>query len=339
MLTDDEIADGTLQNNHFTQYSASIVRTWEAGDKTYETTLITGLGRDIGKPNSDFPSNRVTLYPQETHLLLRFSVTDDSGWSFNAWAHPNNLTTETLRFGRSFTELRNEAFDLGAGWVRPLRAGKIEGRVGVDYFGRRSVFARERVESLSNGSITETATLDGAERDDVAAYASARWGWGPATLQAGARATWLQQKNAGQPTRDDTAVTGFLGATVPLGGGVELVANAGTGFRFPQLAERFFTGTTPRGDVIGNPDLDPERSLNLDLGLRWYGKRLFISGQIFRMEVDDYIERFEINRRRSGFLTTLLSGTIDGFELEGFPRFQRSMAPHVERPDPPRRRG
>ena len=103
----------------------------------------------------------------------------------------------------------------------------------------------------------------------------------------------------------------------PVGGGFELAANAGTGLRFPNLSERFFTGTTGRGGVIGNPNLDPEGSVTVDLGLRWYGSQTFLAAQVFHQEIDDYIERVEVDDDLLTFVN-LTSGTIEGFELEGF---------------------
>ena len=164
-------------------------------------------------------------------------------------------------------------------WQRPWSldgaggASDPHGSWGVDYFARRGVDAEERVASLIDGSVSLASTLDGATQDEAAAYGTVRWSWGAATFQAGTRFTWHRQTNGGsgapdRPSRDDGAWTAFAGLVRPLGNGLELTANLGTGLRFPNLSERFFTGTTGRGQVIGNPDLEPEGSLNVDLGLR-----------------------------------------------------------------------
>ena len=99
-----------------------------------------------------------------------------------------------------------------------------------------------------------------------------------------------------------------------------MASNLGSGLRFPSLSERYFSGTTGRGEVIGNPDLDPERSLNFDVGLRWYGEKLFVSGFVSRNEISDYIERIEIEPELLTFVN-LVSGTITGFEYSGFYQF------------------
>ncbi len=324
----DEAADGTELNSHYSQFSGSITRAWSAGGLDYEILAMPSYGRDIGKPNTDFPG-RTTNYPRETHLLLRFGVTDhgrDGGspWKVSAFIHPNDLITSDLRTGNRFTEVENEAFDFGASWQREWsRAGgegrlsSLAGRYGIDYVGRRGVDANERRRDLNDGTITELQTLDDGTQDEAAAYGSVRWSLGPATFQAGGRFTWQRQRNGDEASRDDSAATAFLGYVRPLGRGFEIAANVGTGLRFPNLSERFFTGTTGRGGVIGNPGLESESSLTIDLGLRWYGERTFLSTQVFHQTIDDYIERVEITDDLLTFVN-LTSGTITGFEIEGF---------------------
>ena len=325
----DEAADGTELNAHFSQVSASITRRWTAGGRDYEIQALPSYGDDIGKSNSDFPQ-RITNYPRETHLLLRFGVGGEGRdetrgpWKLDAFIHPNDLITEDLRVGNRLTTVENEAFDFGASWQRQWsfsgtrgKVSGLSGRYGVDYVGRRGVDADERQVSFGNGETTELRTLDGGTQDEAAVYGSVRWSLGAATFQAGSRLTWQRQQNGDSASRDDSALTAFLGFVRPVGNGFELAANLGTGLRFPNLSERFFTGTTGRGGVIGNPDLDPEGSLTADLGLRWYGSQTFFSAQVFHQAIDDYIERIEIDDDLLTFVN-LTSGTIVGFEIEGF---------------------
>ena len=326
----DDDAVGSELNSHFSQTSASITRNWTVGNLDYEIQAIPSYGNDIGKSNSDFPQ-RITNYPRETHLLLRFGVGSDGGedpsanpWRFGAFIHPNDLVTEDLRVGNRLTEVENEAFDFGASWQRDWSrasarsaSGGISGSYGLDFTGRLGVDATERREDLSDGTLTLLQTLDGGRQEEAAAFGTVRWGWGAASLQAGSRFTWQQQSNGGTPSRDDTAWTAFLGIVQPLGGGLELTANLGTGLRFPNMSERFFTGTTGRGGVIGNPSLEPESSVTADLGLRWFGSQTFFSVQAFHQEIDDYIERVDVDDDLLTFVN-LTAGTIIGLEVEGF---------------------
>ncbi len=313
----DTAADGTPLNERFDQYSATLARRWQGDGKTYEFLAIPTLGVDIGKSSSEFPDVRIVEYPQETHLLLRFGLDSDQGWRFSTWVHPNNLRTETLSPGETFNVVRNRAFDLGANFQRDVDLSKkVSGRFGLDYFGRRGVEAQETEEELANGALFDSRTLDG-ERDDLATYGSVRFQWGPASVQTGARFTFHQEDNSGFDRRDDTALVGFLGLVLPLGKGFELSSNLGTGLRFPSLSERFFTGTTGRGSVIGNPDLEAEESLSSDLGIAFFGRRAFVSAKVFRLSINDYIERVRVTSDVRTFVN-LTAGTITGFELDGF---------------------
>ncbi len=312
-----EAADGTELNDHFTQFSASLARSWRFDGKTVELTVLSAIADDIGKSNTSFPDS-ITNYPEEKHLLAKLSLRTDSGNSYSLYVHPNDLLTEDIEPGSGRNLVDNKAFDFGASWSRGWSAGEgWAGRLGADYFGRRDVTALEEGFDADGQRTLLQRTLNDATRDDLAFYATARRAWGGTTLEAGSRLTWQRQKNRGTSSSDDSAWTGFLGLTRPLGGGFELAANVGTGLRFPSLSERFFSGTTGRGEVIGNPDLDPESSLSTDLGLRWYGQRTFTSVSAFRLEIDDYIERIEIAPELLTFVN-LTSGRILGFELEGF---------------------
>ena len=228
----------------------------------------------------------------------------------------------------SLTTVLNDSFDFGADWQRQWTLGGKDGRggstgrLGASYSGRRGVDATETVLDLADGSLTSTRTLQSGEQDEAAVYGSLRFNWGAGTWQVGSRFTWLHQDRLHQTqnqsqSRDDTALTAFLGLVYPLGHGLEFTANLGTGLRFPNLSERFFTGTTGRGQVIGNPDLDAESSINSDLGLRWYGKKTFLSAQVFRLDINDYIERINLANDTRTFVN-LNDGTLEGVEIEGF---------------------
>ena len=40
--------------------------------------------------------------------------------------------------------------------------------------------------------------------------------------------------------------------------------------------------------------LDPERSLTTDLGVRYFGNRLYLAAYAYRNTIDDYIERIDL---------------------------------------------
>ena len=317
---DSETPAGETLNSAFKQTSGTVQGSWSSGHYQYDLQAVASAGRDIGKANTDFPE-RTTIYPEENHLLVRFGMRSEADWSLDAWIHPNDLETHVLESEVSESTVDNSAFDLGLNWQKQIQIGpKVMTRFGLDYFGRRSVDADETTEDLISGEVLRQQTLDSGTEDEAAAYGALEWNWGSTVVLAGGRFTWDRQTNADQPSVTNTAGSGFVGAVVPLGNGFEFVSNAGTGLRFPSLSERFFSGVTGRGEVVGNPNLDPERSLNLDAGLHWYGKSLYLSGYIFHNDISDYIERVEVEPDLLTFVN-LTSGTIQGVELEGFYQF------------------
>jgi iron complex outermembrane receptor protein len=320
--SDTETPDGERLFSRYEQWSGLLEKFWTLGGGTdLELVVMPSMARDIGKPNREFPE-RTTLYPEENHLVASLTARKAGSYRLNLWAHPNDLHTRVTEAG-AVDLVENESADFGANaqWELSLPGG-FSGRVGVDYFGRRGVEATEVSFGPPGSPGGVTKTLDGGE-DEAAVYGALRRAFGPTTVEGGARFTYIEQENEGFDTQDDTAWVGFLGATTPVADGLELAVNLGTGLRFPTLSERFFTGTTGRGDVISNVDLDPERSVSGDVGLRYFGDRLFVAGYLFRNEIDDYIERITLEPGVRTF-RNLTSGTIEGAELHGF--FQWSDA-------------
>jgi len=311
-----ETPDGTELPSQFDQFSATVARTWQLSSGIeLDLVVVPSLADDIGKPNRRYPS-RVTTYPDERHLVTRFAIRRPGVWHLDLYGHPNSLDSQNLTSDeRSLVE--NRAFDFGLNLQRELALpAAFAARVGLDYFGRRGVEATETVEDLATGASESFTTLDGSE-NEAAVYGSVRRNFGLLAAEVGARFTYIDQSNVGSDTVDDTATTGFIGFTLPVGGGFELVANVGTGFRFPGLSERYYSGSTGRGEVIANSALDPERSLTTDLGVRFFGDRVYVAAFVYRNEIDDYIERIDIEPGVRTYVN-LTAGTIKGFELEGF---------------------
>ncbi len=308
---------GQELDSRFETLSATLSKRWELGQgRALDLLVIPAFAEDIGKASTDFP-DRTTTYPRERHLLARLSLRQERGWSVTAWAHPNDLHTLVEGPAGDRSDVLDEAVDFGARAERRwIRSPALSIRVGLDYFGRRGVDATE-IERDAAGSVARRQTLDDGREDGPGVYGAVEWSLPAATLFGGARFCRQRQAVVGRPSAEDSAWSGFVGAVVPLRPSLELAANLGTGQRFATLSERFFSGTTGRGGVVGNPALGSEDSLSLDVGLRWYGSRLYLSGYAFRNRIGDYIERVEVAPDVFSF-AHLISGTITGAEVEGF---------------------
>jgi len=316
---DAETPDGERLFSRYERTSALVHRVWggaeEGKSREWELLLLPSLTTDVGKPNRDFPQ-RTTLYPREEHLMAKLGVTTAGGSRAYLWAHPQTLTTEGREAGE-LERVENESLDLGLDLQHALDlTPSLSARLGAEYYGRHGVTAFEQDFDAAGQRTGTRRSLNDASLDEAAGYGSLLWRVPGATLSAGGRYTWQGQENAGFDDVDDTAWSGFVGAAVPLPWGLQITGNVGTGLRFPSLSERFFTGTTGRGDVIANPNLDPERSVSADLGLSWFGTTLYVAGHAFRNDIDDYIERIRLASGARTFVN-LTSGTLEGVEIEG----------------------
>ena len=98
--------------------------------------------------------------------------------------------------------------------------------------------------------------------------------------------------STGDPVEDtDRTVVAAANGVFELTDMVNLVGSIGRGFRAPNLVERFFDGPTPEGGAFQspNPELEPETSLNVDLGLRLQQERLYLEAFAFRNRIDEGI--------------------------------------------------
>jgi iron complex outermembrane receptor protein len=307
---DAEAADGSRLNSHFTQYSATLLRAWGDGPRRYELLFVPTLADQIGKANVDFPG-RTTNYPRERHQMLKFSAESEKGWRVRGHLHGHDLETEVVE-GASRNRVVNESLDYGARWdhERSLR-DTLSLTYGVEASGRHGVDAEETDETGATAK-----TLDDAREIETGGFLTLRWEPGKTGVETGVRATWLQQQNAGDPDENGSALSGFAGIVQRVGERVELRASLSSGLRFPSLSERFFSGTTGAGQIVGNPDLDRERSLSSEVSARWLGRKWLVHAALFHNEIDDYIERVEVAPDQLTFVN-LSSGTLRGIELQG----------------------
>lgn len=312
--------DGSQLNNGFERTSATIMRSWSAGGRDYEVLLLPTVGRDIGKSSADF-EQRETVYPLERHQLAKFTVKLTDQRRVSAYVHHQDLSTRVTNYQTDTrADVQNESFDFGLNVEdRIPLTSVLNFHFGADLFARRGIQSEERRTSLApalRGAPTTIMSLDDASATELGAFGALGWRWAKLDWEAGMRAAWHQRENTGVPGSEDSALSGFVGVLRDLGKHTRLGGNLSTGLRFPSVTELFYSGTTGRGEVIGNPDLGAERSLSGEISLRWLTRRMIISTALFSTTIDDYIERIEIGDDLLSYVN-LGSGTIDGLELQG----------------------
>jgi hemoglobin/transferrin/lactoferrin receptor protein len=131
--------------------------------------------------------------------------------------------------------------------------------------------------------------------------------------------------------RDDGAFSGSLGASYEIDPLLRPYASLSRGFRAGEMRERY--ESSPRGDgyyYVGDPQIKPEISTQLELGLKGQNDKFAWSTAIFRNQIRDYMSGQDISGTARA--TTLCGAAnagacketvniskvvIDGFEAQG----------------------
>ena len=116
--------------------------------------------------------------------------------------------------------------------------------------------------------------------------------------------------------KSDQTFSAYFGTVWQIDSHLSLLANAGRSFRFPSISELFYSGLTGRGTVFGNPDLDPEKSINLDLGLRYLHEKFFLAVYGFCNTIQDMVQKYSGEAEEEFFYRNLSSGRVIGIEGE-----------------------
>jgi outer membrane receptor protein involved in Fe transport len=90
---------------------------------------------------------------------------------------------------------------------------------------------------------------------------------------------------------DLRAFTGSVRALVRLTPALEVVGGVGQGFRAPNIDDLTILGRTGSRFEVPNPSLKPEKSLNVEAGVRGRSVRITSSGTYFLTDIDGLIQR------------------------------------------------
>ena len=94
----------------------------------------------------------------------------------------------------------------------------------------------------------------------------------------------------GENTQNFTAITGNMGAVYKMAEGVFLNANLGQAFRAPNLSDLTKLGES-KGNIyeVPNPELEPEKMLSFDLGLKVNKSRIHANASVYYSHIQDIL--------------------------------------------------
>jgi outer membrane receptor protein involved in Fe transport len=203
--------------------------------------------------------------------------------------------------------------------------------VGVNAYGRFDLHAENRIVPYDAAGRPQEeihdVAIESARKDDLGVFASVDGRAGRFTWGGGLRVDRVATSNDGgyfgDVSTSETALSGFVSAGMEVAEGVELTGQVARGFRDPLLSDRYYRGFTGRGFITGNPELEPETSLQYDLALRLGrgSNQLSVFGYFY--SIQDLIERY----REGGdfFFRNRGEAEILGLEVEATVALSASM--------------
>jgi outer membrane receptor protein involved in Fe transport len=291
------------------------------------------FGRDIERPRNNSRSVRFFYPSEDSHrLTLNYAIRDLAGFTridVDSYAGGYVQVTDQDRFatataGRSLErgEVSAKDFQVRAAAERPAGPARLE--FGVDVNGRFGLEALDTIRAwdLAGGLARDTTSvsIEDAHRTDTGAFGSVEL---PvvAMLVAGAglRVDRIVTENTGgffgDRSTSNAAASGYASTTAGPFAGVTITAQLSRGFRDPVLSDRYFRGPSGRGFITGNPDLQPETSLQFDLAARFTSRRVRLGAFYYQYNINDLVERYQ-TETDFFFFRNRGEGRIRGFEIE-----------------------
>ncbi len=136
--------------------------------------------------------------------------------------------------------------------------------------------------------------------------------WGRHLVQASVRHDRVQRLGSSD--------TGTLGYGYKLARGWVARASAGTGFHAPSFNDLYWP-VDPANFYEGNPNLRPERSKNVEVGVAYDADGLSASVTAYRNEVRDLIEYYYDANTNMGSMRNVSQATLQGVSLQARKRW------------------
>ncbi|MEZ5287521.1 MAG: TonB-dependent receptor [Vicinamibacterales bacterium] len=303
-----------------------------AGPGLFSVGWQSDFGRDIERPRNNSRTVRF-FYPYENSHRLTASYEHAGLGGFRRFGVRTFLGTyeqrtdqdrfATATAGRTIERADISAKDFGVRVSSERAAGPARVEMGLDLNGRFGLRAIDDLLTfdLSGGlaSARPNLSIDRAHRTDTGLYASVDAAVAPAlSLGAGVRGDYVVTQNTGGYFGDlstgNGGGSGYVALTAGSFGGVSTTVQVARGFRDPTLSDRYYRGPTGRGFITGNPDLDPETSLQFDWSVRYTAPRYRAAAFYYHYRIDDLIERCQTATDDFFFFRNRGRARVRGFE-------------------------
>jgi hemoglobin/transferrin/lactoferrin receptor protein len=283
---------------------------YQVGPGIFSAGWQSDFGRDIERPRNNSTTVRFYYPTEDSHrFTLDYDMRQVGGldrlW-FSGFLGNSSIVTDQDRFAtptsaRSIerADVSANDFQLRALGERSIDIARLE--FGVDVSGRYDLEAVEaRVAFNAAGDEIRTdsfVSIENAHKTDTGVFASLQVPVADAVmLSGGIRGDYVANENTGgffgDRSTSNGAASGFGAVTVAINR-FSLSGQVSRGFRDPVLSDRYFRGPSGRGFITGNPDLEPETSLQYDGAIRYTASKWRAGFFVFHYRIDDLIERYQ----------------------------------------------
>lgn len=305
----------------------------EVGRGALTLTAQSDFGRDFERPRNNSRTVRF-FYPYENSHRFSgsYDVSDVLGFrqmSLTAFVGTWDQRTDQDRYATATTARSVERADVAANDFHVKTTAErtfkgVRAEFGVDVNGRFGLEAKDVIQRFAlTGAMlqeSENVSVVSARRTDAGVFAQFERAFGEsARASAGIRGDRVTTKNEGGFFGDRStahaAGSGFGSVTLGPFDGFSVTGQVSRGFRDPVLSDRYFRGPSGRGFITGNPNLDPERSLQFDVALRFSRGRAQTALYLYQYRIDDLVERYQ-TQTDFFFFRNRGRARIRGVELE-----------------------
>ncbi len=202
-------------------------------------------------------------------------------------------------------DLPTESNTLGGNYYALFRKEAWKFKAGFDFYNSDQTAQRAISRRSNNFVLFRDIVWPEAEINDQGVYGQVFYEGERGQVGAGVRADFVQasagevsaffrDNTTGSLDQDETNVSASLGGEYRLTGSWTLSAGLGRAVRTANVLERYsdrFPSTKFQlaAEFMGNPELDPEASLEFNLGTSLQLGPVFLKGEAFHRQIDDYI--------------------------------------------------
>ena len=332
-LDDYRSPDGGVPNSGWRDRGVRLAWDHETSGGRWSVAWQREAGRDLGRPRSDTHVVRVTG-PREDASRLTVSYDTARVGPFRRVVADGlvGAAREVTEQDRRPTAMRPRSVerndvaykDAQLRVVGETLAGTTRVETGIDVQARFGLEVSDAVDAYDrDGALagtSRTTSVESGRSTSMGVFAQASRPIGSRiSIDGGVRGERVTSRNAGGHAGDRStslaAAAGFGAVTARVTPRLTATAQLARGFRSPTLSDRFSRGPVGRGFFEGNPDLETETSVQLDLGLSLVTGRTRLAASWYRYAMSNLIERYTIEADRLSFRNRP-AATLTGFEVE-----------------------